>query len=1203
MGRFKDKALDDYIAKREREEAAKRAAEQKKREELEKQLADLKPKQQSNDPFAGFAAFNASNNAMMDKVGGAKKYYKLPKSEQKKIQKEWQVTQQKEEKAKQAKITQLQKQLDALPKPSESSRRGGGINPSDEFGFGRIDFAEISKRKSYEKEYFEKASKDTQQMVNNVINHDPNKFSVKTIKDKKGNIVEHRIVNKEKQAEMQARLANAKTPKQKEAIKKKYGELVNYTIKDPLYGYTSVHGSNPQWSNGNERTQLAPVILDRMLQGKPGLVNGSGDDTLKSVGRGATANHGDNGFFSGTPLGGLAKGLGGALSSVSKASSKILSGVAKPVSTAIKTVGKGTEQIISSAARGDVKGLAKAGLNVVEGAKDVVQQTGSAGLTTALAPTGAIAGAVGIKPLEQITENIEREGQKGIDKYGDVAIDIGANIATGGTYGAAKGITAGLAEGGLGSLVSPEMITKYGVDAAASYYGVDPTMLQAGLAATKGDLKAAALQGMGSYAGFSPEQLNMATSLAEGDITEAGALAAGLDPNLIKDVTSGKFQNALTSGLTTGASMMGGQLASEAGIDVDTIKEAEKIAKSALSGDLKAKALQQLSGAAGLSPEQTSILQAATSGNLKDELTNQAGQAAGLTNEQIQVGRTIASGDTKGLTNMASEYVIKKGDNFNAIAKKLGVDPRELAKANPQLKDINKISAGAKLILPQKVQAAVTGATTTADKFMKDAQGRTMYGANNAPILNPDYDEVLADARQLQKIKFDPTPVVGETVQQYADRMGLDPNVILEQNKGKGLSLGKAIPSNVEIALPEGFKPPTGEEKGFFDRMGDKVSGAWESITGGDKKAPDKGKEDKGFFDRATDFISDNKSGIIGGIAQGGSALLGYKAGQEAREDVEKLTNQQLADLQRQGKEFMEVSYDPERYKQERAFLQERIAKGGLTKEEEALQKQGDIRAARAAAAARLAGVEQQARLGGAAMGTSALASSLAGSQALLGEQSQTNLAREQAAAKNLESAIQRRGSLSTQETQERAELARQQGTFGLDRTTRIGGVRGDLGNLAFDEAAAKQRLYGTGADLITRGANTLFPSQEQPTQNLQTRAGAAQTIVNKPPSDKRQPPASTSTPPTQFNSRNLTAGVKPAEALKDPKAAGTQIVSNAQEIAKQKAKQEAERLKKEAEKKAKEALSPYIPEGIKNVLPSITKKEDDEEGFFGIKF
>jgi len=41
-------------------------------------------------------------------------------------------------------------------------------------------------------------------MVNNVINHDPNKFSVKTIKDKKGNIVEHRIVNKEKQPEIKS---------------------------------------------------------------------------------------------------------------------------------------------------------------------------------------------------------------------------------------------------------------------------------------------------------------------------------------------------------------------------------------------------------------------------------------------------------------------------------------------------------------------------------------------------------------------------------------------------------------------------------------------------------------------------------------------------------------------------------------------------------------------------------------------------------------------------------------------------------------------------------------------------------------------------------------------------------------------------------------------------------------------------------------
>jgi LysM repeat protein len=54
----------------------------------------------------------------------------------------------------------------------------------------------------------------------------------------------------------------------------------------------------------------------------------------------------------------------------------------------------------------------------------------------------------------------------------------------------------------------------------------------------------------------------------------------------------------------------------------------------------------------------------------------------------------------------SSEYAIKPGDTLNKIAQSNGTTVDAIMKANPQIKDPNKISAGAKLNLPSKDGAA-----------------------------------------------------------------------------------------------------------------------------------------------------------------------------------------------------------------------------------------------------------------------------------------------------------------------------------------------------------------------------------------------------------------------------------------------------------------------------------------------------------------
>ena len=46
------------------------------------------------------------------------------------------------------------------------------------------------------------------------------------------------------------------------------------------------------------------------------------------------------------------------------------------------------------------------------------------------------------------------------------------------------------------------------------------------------------------------------------------------------------------------------------------------------------------------------------------------------------------------------QYKIKKGDTLSAISRKLGISVKDLAAAN-KIKDVNKIQAGASLIIPQ----------------------------------------------------------------------------------------------------------------------------------------------------------------------------------------------------------------------------------------------------------------------------------------------------------------------------------------------------------------------------------------------------------------------------------------------------------------------------------------------------------------------
>jgi hypothetical protein len=588
-------------------------------------------------------------------------------------------------------------------------------------------------------------------------------------------------------------------------------------------------------------------------------------------------------------------------------------------SSAVKNIGKGVEKTVSSVAKGDVKGIGKGALGVVEGAKDIGKAGALASIGSATGAASGLAGAAGLKDVSKAVGNVDTESSKGVDKYGSAAMDIGANVATGGTYGVAKQGVESLAGSGLKGLLSGKGLQEAALGAASSYAGVDPKLAKMGLSALSGDVKGAALSGLGSFGGIDPKMLGAASSLIGGDATGAALGLAGSKAGL-------------------------------SGTQMD-------IAKGVVSGK---------------SPEEIAMQQA------------------------IKTGRGIAS------------------DQAGAYAKEAGLD---------------------KMI---------------------------------------DFAKIKKDAENITGLKG---AVIGDKAKELAQ-----------------------LKKDAEAYVPG---QQLGEEKWTIDRVLGNIKReggkAFEQVKGGAKAA---GGAIGGALGSAKDFAAENK-GALGLAADAAAAYGGYQAGQEALGKVEDLSKQQLRDLQAQGKTFEGISYDPERYKQQREFLQQRIAGGGLTAEERQLQQQGDVRAARAAAAERASGIERQARMGAGATGAgSSLAAALSGAQSGANIQSQTNLEREARASQRLEQDIERAGKLSTQQTAEEAELARQQGTFGLDKTRQVGGVRGQLGDIELGRGRALQNLYITGADMAKTGLDLLQPSQPKPIETAQPQAQSPQ----QPPTQQTPP-------------------------------------------------------------------------------------------------
>jgi LysM repeat protein len=489
------------------------------------------------------------------------------------------------------------------------------------------------------------------------------------------------------------------------------------------------------------------------------------------------------------------KNIGKGVSALAKTAGKVGSQVVKTTGKGLEGIGKNTFDIAGAVAKGDLKGIGKEGLELLQSGKDIAKGYGSAALTANTGVLGATGAATGSKAISKAAEDINREGNKGINKYGDAAIDaaISAVPGAGQAYALAKMGLGATAKDGIKGLLSGKGLTDAAVGAVASKFGYDPNMLKMGLSAAQGDLKGAALQGLGSFGGMDPNMLKMGAAALSGD---KGGLASGLASQFGAGDSAASMLGAVAGGKKNDmVSALGGQL----GLD----PKMSSMLGAAAGGDLKGAALKQLAGATGLDPKLVSGL---TQGKMDpmelvrgvSSLTSNAGRSPQGQGEK-GILDNLKEGVSSGLGKIGdffsgdkspeapSSYTINKGDTFGAIAKKMGVSVEQLRAANPNITDPNKIAAGAKLNLP--TAAPEKGFLDKAGDFLSSAGGKAgnLLGGAGSAVMNfaANNPNLVEGAVQLggAKIGYDITKESAAKQQEILARQEAEANQIREMEK------------------------------------------------------------------------------------------------------------------------------------------------------------------------------------------------------------------------------------------------------------------------------------------------------------------------------------------------------------------------------------------------------------------------------------
>jgi len=517
--------------------------------------------------------------------------------------------------------------------------------------------------------------------------------------------------------------------------------------------------------------------------------------------------------------------------------------------------------------------------------------------------------------------------------------------------------------------------------------------------------------------------------LQDAALSAAGSYA-GVDPNALNVAKMGL---SAAQGDIKGAATQG--LGSYAGLSPNEIKMAST-GVSALTGD-KRGAASGLASQFGAGDSASSLIGNVAGGNMdfKKMALEKLGSFGGLSPEQIKMAESALGGNISGLTSGAASQLGAGGAVSSMVGQFAG-------------------GKGAREVVSDQAGAyAQDQANTMLDQQQRDLLNRTQKSMpynfeeerKRADELKRNFEQVKATAGSQS---FDPKVAYSDWAKQQKGYIGKEKKAYMQDLFNKRAA-GKI--SNDEFN--KGYESQG--QKGFVDKA-------------------------KDFFGGAKNFAAENKD-VIGLGAQGVAAGLGYGAAKDSMEAQQSLLEQQRTQAGGIGSELIGTKYDKDRYAPEQQYRQEQIEGRGRSSLTRQMEQESQEEAGKMSQSAIQAGVERQARLGGAAgIGTSALTSAYAGNQAARNAIARDKRARDTQAEQTYEQALQRSGQLKTQQTKEEAELAALKAEAQKAQSQQSAAAYSGLSNIESARGTALQNLYSTGANLVQSGLKTLSTDEEK---------------------------------------------------------------------------------------------------------------------------
>lgn len=181
-------------------------------------------------------------------------------------------------------------------------------------------------------------------------------------------------------------------------------------------------------------------------------------------------------------------------------------------------------------------------------------------------------------------------------------------------------------------------------------------------------------------------------------------------------------------------------------------------------------------------------------------------------------------------------YMVAKGDTLWMIAKKFGISLEEVIKANPQIKDPNRINTGTKVNIPLPVENGKSAYTVQSGDTMWSIAKKFSISLDTLLAANPqvtDADVIqmgqiiyipLRSARQSDQLTY--TVQSGDTLWKISQKYGITLDALLAANT-QIKNADQIYPGQtVNVPLPVSNPPVIGVNNGvlYFVKSGDTVA-------------------------------------------------------------------------------------------------------------------------------------------------------------------------------------------------------------------------------------------------------------------------------------------------------------------------------------------------------------------------------------------